>query len=55
MSETESKTDKMIISRDVIIEMRGVHKWYGQFHALKDINLTVGRGERIVICGPCQL
>jgi general L-amino acid transport system ATP-binding protein len=29
-----------------------VHKWYGQFHVLKDINLTVQRGERIVICGP---
>ncbi|MCW8945616.1 MAG: amino acid ABC transporter ATP-binding protein [Sedimenticola sp.] len=32
--------------------MRGVHKWYGQFHVLKDINLEVTRGERIVICGP---
>ena len=28
------------------------HKWYGQFHVLKDINLDVKRGERIVICGP---
>ncbi|MCB1791985.1 MAG: amino acid ABC transporter ATP-binding protein [Gammaproteobacteria bacterium] len=35
-----------------MIELRGVHKWYGQFHVLKDINLTVARGERIVICGP---
>jgi general L-amino acid transport system ATP-binding protein len=34
------------------IEMAGVHKWYGQFHVLRDINLTVGRGERIVIAGP---
>ncbi|MCW8905051.1 MAG: amino acid ABC transporter ATP-binding protein [Sedimenticola sp.] len=32
--------------------MRSVHKWYGQFHVLKDINLAVTRGERIVICGP---
>jgi general L-amino acid transport system ATP-binding protein len=32
--------------------MLGVHKWYGNFHALKDINLEVRRGERIVICGP---
>jgi len=32
--------------------MLGVHKWYGKFHALKDINLEVRRGERIVICGP---
>jgi general L-amino acid transport system ATP-binding protein len=34
------------------IEMIGVHKWYGAFHALKDINLKVMAGERIVICGP---
>jgi general L-amino acid transport system ATP-binding protein len=35
-----------------MIAMLGVHKWYGQFHVLKDINLDVHRGERIVICGP---
>jgi general L-amino acid transport system ATP-binding protein len=29
-----------------------MHKWYGDFHVLKDINLTVKKGERIVICGP---
>ena len=34
------------------IEMRGVNKWYGEFHVLKDINLSVATGERIVICGP---
>ena len=34
------------------IEMIGVNKWYGQFHVLRDVNLTVGQGERIVICGP---
>ncbi len=34
------------------VEMIGVHKWFGQFHVLKDINLKVMRGERIVICGP---
>lgn len=39
-------------SGDVTIQLRGVHKWYGQFHVLKDINLEVTRGERIVICGP---
>ncbi len=37
---------------DLMIRMEGVHKWYGQFHVLKDINLAVRRGERIVICGP---
>ena len=35
-----------------IIEMKGVHKWYGDFHALKNITLNVKKGERIVICGP---
>jgi general L-amino acid transport system ATP-binding protein len=37
---------------DVMIQMISVHKWYGQFHVLKDIDLTVYKGERIVICGP---
>ncbi len=35
-----------------MVEMRNVHKWYGTFHVLKDINLAVGRGERVVVCGP---
>ncbi len=35
-----------------IIELKHVHKWYGQFHVLRDINLHVAGGERIVICGP---
>lgn len=35
-----------------VIQMQGVHKWYGQFHVLKDINLSVRQGERIVLCGP---
>jgi general L-amino acid transport system ATP-binding protein len=35
-----------------IIEFSAVHKWYGAFEVLKNINLTVRRGERIVICGP---
>ena len=34
------------------IAMSGVNKWYGEFHVLRDINLTVDTGERIVICGP---
>jgi polar amino acid transport system ATP-binding protein len=37
---------------DLIIRMEGVNKWYSSFHALKDINLSVTPGERIVICGP---
>jgi general L-amino acid transport system ATP-binding protein len=35
-----------------IVQMIGVNKWFGQFHVLKAINLTIDRGERIVICGP---
>jgi len=35
-----------------IITIENMHKWYGDFHVLKDINLTVQKGERIVICGP---
>ncbi len=35
-----------------MIELRHVHKWYGAFHALKDVSLTVARGERVVVCGP---
>ncbi|RWX47951.1 general L-amino acid transport system ATP-binding protein [Candidatus Electrothrix marina] len=36
----------------VAITLEGVHKWYGAFHVLKNINLTVQRSERIIICGP---
>src|SRR5260370_1236925 len=34
------------------VEISALNKWYGDFHVLRDINLTVARGERIVICGP---
>ncbi|MCX7225062.1 MAG: amino acid ABC transporter ATP-binding protein [Burkholderiales bacterium] len=35
-----------------MIEFAGVNKWFGEFHVLRDINLRVAKGERIVICGP---
>jgi ABC-type polar amino acid transport system ATPase subunit len=35
-----------------VIEISGLNKWYGDFQALKDIDLTVDHGERIVVCGP---
>jgi general L-amino acid transport system ATP-binding protein len=35
-----------------MIELRHVHKWFGAFHVLNDIDLAVGRGERVVVCGP---
>ncbi|MBZ9798445.1 amino acid ABC transporter ATP-binding protein [Mesorhizobium sp. ES1-4] len=35
-----------------MVQLIDMHKWYGEFHVLKGINMTVSRGERIVICGP---
>jgi general L-amino acid transport system ATP-binding protein len=49
---SESPTPGPVVSDELTIELRDVHKWYGQFHVLKDINLEVKKGERIVICGP---
>ena len=43
---------KMNVADEVMISMENVNKWYGNFHVLRDINLTVNKGERIVICGP---
>ncbi len=45
---TEAKPQRS----DMVIEIAAMNKWYGSFHVLKDINLRVRRGERIVICGP---
>ena len=36
----------------VAVRLQAVNKWYGNFHVLRDINLTVGKGQRVVICGP---
>ena len=43
---------EMTISEEIKIKITGMHKWFDDFHVLKDINLTVRTGERIVICGP---
>jgi general L-amino acid transport system ATP-binding protein len=40
------------MTADTIVAVAGLNKWYGDFHVLRDINLDVARGERIVICGP---
>jgi general L-amino acid transport system ATP-binding protein len=40
------------LKHETAVELTGVHKWYGDFHVLRDINLKVKRGEKIVICGP---
>jgi general L-amino acid transport system ATP-binding protein len=47
-----SEVSKLPLGAEGMIRMEGVHKWYGQFHVLKDINLNVRQGERIVLCGP---
>ncbi|MFC3629301.1 amino acid ABC transporter ATP-binding protein [Paracoccus angustae] len=40
------------MTEDCLIRMENVEKWYGAFHALKNVNLNVRRGEKIVLCGP---
>jgi len=42
----------MSVSVNPIVSIAGLNKWFGDFHVLRDIDLSVGRGERIVICGP---
>ena len=37
---------------ETVIRIEEMHKWFGNFHALKNIDLTVKSGEKIVICGP---
>ena len=39
-------------NKESVIKINEMHKWFGSFHVLKNINLEVGQGERIVICGP---
>jgi len=51
-NDLEAPTKEMKVSDDLVIEINGMHKWYGTFHVLKDINLKVNLGERIVVCGP---
>ncbi|WP_282569254.1 amino acid ABC transporter ATP-binding protein [Aliiroseovarius sp. S1339] len=50
--ETHADRSKMEVSDEVAIEIRDMNKWYGAFHVLRDIDLKVYQGERIVIAGP---
>ena len=50
--EREVDHSHMHVSDQMAIEIRDMNKWFGQFHVLRDIDLTVYEGERIVICGP---
>ena len=49
---TEASPDSQQIATQAAIRLIDVNKWYGSFHVLKGLDLTVGRGEKIVICGP---
>src|SRR2546430_2256180 len=40
------------MSTDQIVGIKALNKWYGDFHVLRDVDLNVAKGERIVICGP---
>jgi general L-amino acid transport system ATP-binding protein len=49
----EDKTNKIdVSSEETIIKISEMHKWFGDFHVLKNINLDVKKSERIVVCGP---
>ena len=50
-NELPDKNDKEL-QGEPILEIIEMHKWFGDFHVLKNINLTVHKGERIIICGP---
>jgi general L-amino acid transport system ATP-binding protein len=52
MTNERSKKNDEQLSADPIVEISAMHKWFGDFHVLKEINLTVHKGERIIICGP---
>lgn len=52
MAEHAIDRSKMKVSDEVAIQITNMNKWYGQFHVLRDVNMTVHKGERIVICGP---
>ena len=47
-----TKAKKNISTGETVIRIEGMHKWFGNFHALKDIDFEVFQGEKIVICGP---
>ncbi len=52
MSSIANASAKSAAVGHPMIELRGVNKWYVDFHVLRDINLTVAQGEKIVVCGP---
>lgn len=47
-----AKIELNVPETEILIDLQKINKWYGGFHALKDVSLTVHKGERIVLCGP---
>ena len=52
MQEGSGSSSAAMPGAEVAVEIAGLDKWYGDFQVLRDVNLKVARGERIVICGP---
>ena len=52
MAEPAIDRSRMQVTDEVAIQISSMNKWYGTFHVLRDINMSVMKGERIVICGP---
>ena len=51
-SQTQTPTETLRLDGETAIQIRKMNKWYGNFHVLRDIDLNVARGDRIVIAGP---
>ena len=52
VTDREINRSQMLVSDEIAIQITNMNKWFGAFHVLRDIDLTVQRGERIVVCGP---
>lgn len=52
MNEMPGRLQSQTENRETVIEIAGLNKWYDKHHVLKDVNLTVRAGEKVVICGP---
>jgi len=52
MNDTKKTSEAEALDTEVMIEIIGMHKWFGEFHVLQGVDLTVHKQERIVICGP---
>ena len=51
-AKPENQPPRAETDANLIVEFRHVHKWFDDFHVLRDINMVLGRGEKVVVCGP---